>query len=171
MIALAFQDTNFVRPGELVWRRPARSTQAATSSIVEGPASSSAASTEETDSPKVTPMPIWFQPVADRLRHLLALPYGWDGPGTLGVDEAVVVRTLRALFAITDQNTRPPSIAPGHDGSLQLAWYVPEFELEIDIPRSGNPSAWLYENSSDEESELPLNSPQLRTAIARLAAD
>lgn len=171
MIALAFQDTNFVRPGELVWRRPARSTQAATSSMVEGPAPSSAASTEEADSPKVALMPIWFQPVADRLLHLLTLPRGWDGPETLGVDAAVVERTLRALFAIMDQNTRPPSIAPGHDGSLQLAWYVAEFDLEIDIPRSGNPSAWLYENNSGEESELSLNSSQLRTAIARLAAD
>jgi hypothetical protein len=133
MIALAFQDTNFVRPGELVWRRPARSTQAATSSVVEGPAPSSAASTEEADSPKLMPMPIWFRPVADRLLRLLALPPGWDGPGTLAVDTAVVEKTLRTLFAITDQNTRSPSIAPGHDGSLQLAWYLPEFDLEIDM--------------------------------------
>src|SRR5271166_4646468 len=120
MIALAFQDTNFVRPGELVWRRQTRATQAATSQVVEGPPPSNAASTEEADSPKVTPMPIWFQPVADRLLHLLALPPDWDGPGTLGVDRAAVEGTLWALFAITDQNTRPPSIAPGHDGSLNL---------------------------------------------------
>jgi hypothetical protein len=172
MTVLALRDTGFF-PGsrELAWLRRTRPTQTATWSIIEAPPPSAAASTEEADSPKVMPFPNWFQPVVDRLLHLLALPDGWDGPGTLRVDPQVVERTFGALFAVTAENTRPPSIAPGPDGSLQLAWYVPEFDLEIDIPRSGNPSAWLHEHSSGEESELSLTSPQLQTAIARLAAD
>jgi hypothetical protein len=171
MIAVAVRYPDLSRPRDLAWRKPARSTPTATWLIVEAPPPSGAASTEEADSPKVTPLPNWFQPVASRLVHLLGLPNGWDGPGTLSVDAAVVERTFEALFAVTAQNTRPPSIAPGHDGSLQLAWYVPEFDLEIDIPRSGNPTAWLYEHNSGEELELSLTSPQLQTAIARLAAD
>jgi hypothetical protein len=112
-----------------------------------------------------------MHPVVDRLNHLLQLPDGWDGPGTRRVNEKVVEKTLLVLFDVAAQNTRPPSIAPGPDGSLQLAWYVREFELEIDIPSSGNPSASLYEHNTGDESELSLTSPQLRTAITRLAAD
>ena len=173
MIALALRDPGFDGwTGGFTRQRPARSTDTATWAQVEVPAPSAAASTDEPDSPKAPLLPDWFQPVADRLRHLLALQDGWDGPGTLRVEAAVVERTFGALFAVTAQNTPPPSIAPGQDGSLQLAWYVPEFDLEINIPRSGHPSAWLYEhNNSGQEIELSLTSPQLRTAIARLATD
>ena len=167
MTALALRDAGFLGWRELAWQRPARSTETATWANVKVPPPSAAASTDEPNSPKATPMPNWFQPVADRLGHLLGLPDGWDGPGTLSVEVAVVERTFGALFAVTAQNTRPPSIAPGHDGSLQLAWYVPEFDLEIDIPRSGNPSAWLYEHSSGEELELSLTSPRTTEPLSR----
>jgi hypothetical protein len=172
MTALALRDAGFLGwRGGLTRERPARSTETATWANVNVPPPSAAASTDEPDSPKAAPLPNWFQPVADRLGHLLGLPDGWDGPGTFRVGVPVVERTFGALFAVAAQNTRPPSIAPGHDGSLQLAWYVPEFDLEIDIPRSGHPSAWLYEHNSGAELELSLPSPELETAIARLAAD
>jgi hypothetical protein len=113
----------------------------------------------------------WLQPVANRLSHLAQLQDGWDGPGTLGVDEGVVLRAFETLALVATEKTRAPSISPGQDGSLQLAWYAREFELEIDIPRSGNPTASLYEHESGEESELSLTSPQLCAAIGRLSAD
>jgi hypothetical protein len=132
----------------------------------EEPPPSGAASTEEDDSTTAK----WFQPVLNRLNHLLKLRDGWDGPGTVSVDLGAVGRTLSALDMIATRNTRPPSIAPGPDGSLQLAWYVRDFDLEIDIPRCGDPTAWLYERSSDEDLELSLASPRLRAVVARLAA-
>jgi hypothetical protein len=113
----------------------------------------------------------WLQPVVDRLGHLSRLQPGWGGPNTLAVDASVVVRTLEALVSIAGEKTRPPSISPGPDGSLQLAWYVREFDLEIDIPRSGNPIAALYEHGSGKETELPLTSPKLHAAIEQLAVD
>jgi hypothetical protein len=170
MISLALRNADFWS-GEVAWRSSARSTQTATGSNVEAPPPSAAASTEEVDSPNVPHTATWMHPVVDRLNHLLQLPDGWDGPGTRRVNQKVVEKTLLVLFDVAAQNTRPPSIAPGPDGSLQLAWYVREFELEIDIPSSGNPSASLYEHNTGDESELSLTSPQLRTAIARLAAD
>jgi hypothetical protein len=170
MIEFALRSPDFGWSGELGWQRPARSPQTITGSHVEAPPPSSAASTGEPDSPNVPPIITWVQPVLDRLNHLLELRDGWDGPGTLSVDLGVVERTLRALASIARQNTRPPSIAPGADGSLQLAWYVRDFDLEIDIPRSGNPAAWLYEHSTGEDSELSLASPRLRDVVARLAA-
>jgi hypothetical protein len=114
----------------------------------------------------------WIHPILDRLVHLTQLQDGWDGPGTLRVDETVIAKTLEtvALIAtIATERTRVPSISPGQDGSLQLAWYAREFELEIDIPRSGNPSASLYEHGSGEEWELPVTSRQLQAAIGRLS--
>jgi hypothetical protein len=172
MTALALRDLDFPRSRELAWRRPARFTATATWSIVEAPPPSDAASTTEADSPKATPIPNWVQPVVNRLGHLLRLPDGWDGPGTLSIQPWVAERAFEALLLVTaGQNTRPPSIAPGPDGSLQLAWYVREFDLEVDIPPFGNPIAWLYDHSSGDESEFSLTSPRLRTAIAQLALD
>lgn len=109
--------------------------------------------------------------MVSRLNYLLQLQNGWGGPGTLGVEIEVVRKTLETLFRIATEKTRPPSISPGQDGSLQLAWYAREFELEIDIPRSGDLTASLYKHDSGQESELALTSPQLYAAIERLAAD
>jgi hypothetical protein len=143
-----------------------RSTHTSTWSRVKEPPPSAPASTDETDS-----VGTWLQPVMDRLNHLAQLQDGWGGPGTRSIDEGVIWRALETLALIATEKTRSPSISPGQDGSLQLAWYAREFELEIDIPRSGNPTASLYEHESGEESELSLTSPQLYAAIGRLTAD
>jgi hypothetical protein len=113
----------------------------------------------------------WLGPVVDRLNHLLQLQDGWDGPGTLGFDIEVAQKTIEILGLIAAEETRPPSISPGQDGSLQLAWYAREFELEIDVPRSGNVTVSFYEHGSDQDLELTLTSPQLSAAINRLTAD
>jgi hypothetical protein len=115
--------------------------------------------------------PIWLYPVAHRLHHLLQLQDGWDGPGTRGVNADVVVRTIRALVTIASAKTRPPSISPGRDGSVQLAWYTGDLDLEIDIPRSGPVMASLYVHASGRETELALTSLKLHAAMERLAAD
>jgi hypothetical protein len=113
----------------------------------------------------------WLQPVVDRLNYLLQLQDGWDGPETLGIGIEVAQKTIETLGLIATEKTRPPSIAPGQDGSVQLAWYARKFELEIDVPRSGDLVVSLYEHASDQESELTLTSSQLSDAIEQLAAD
>jgi hypothetical protein len=147
-----------------------RSSHTSTWSRVKEPPPSAPASTDEADSPRAT-FDTWLQPVMNRLNHLAQLQDGWGGPGTLGVDEGVVWSAFETLALVATEKTRAPSISPGQDGSLQVAWYAREFELEIDIPRSGNPTVSLYEHDSGEESELALTSPQLHAAIERLAAD
>jgi hypothetical protein len=163
------------RRGRLAWRSPTawaeRSTQTATWSNVEVPPPSAAASTDEVGSPAATVATTWLQPVVDRLNHLLQLQDGWDGQGTLGITLEVADKTLETLVLIATENTRPPSISPSQDGSLQLAWYAREFELEIEVPRSGNVTASLYRRAVDQDFELPLTSPQLSEVIMQLTAD
>jgi hypothetical protein len=168
--ALAFRVTDVTRQG-----RPSRrsfqsvhwfdrTAHTSTASSVEEPPSSAAASTDE-----VTTR--WLEPVVERLIHLLQLQDGWNGPGSLSVDRGVAIKTVEVLGQIATGSTRPPSISPGADGSLQLAWYAREFELEIDVPRAGDPTASLYEHNSGQELELTLTSPELNAAIERLAGD
>lgn len=169
--ALAYRETDTARPRAHARRRPAwtsSSTHTSTASNVEMPPSSAAASTDEVGSQCPA---IWLQPVVDRLNRLLQLQDGWDGPGTLGIDIEVAERALKTLEGIATEKTRPPSISPGPDGSLQLAWYDREFELEIEVPRSGNMAVSLYKHSSDQELELTLTSPELSAAIKDLIAD
>jgi hypothetical protein len=171
--ALSYRVTDFARRNRLTWQRPPwinRSTQTATWSNVEAPPPSAAASTDEVDSPPTTVKTTWLGPVVDRLNHLLQLQDGWDGSGTLGIDIEVAQKTIETLGLIAAEKTRPPSISPGQDGSLQLAWYAREFELEIDVPRSGNVTLSFYEHGSDQDLELTLTSPQLSAAINRLTA-
>jgi hypothetical protein len=166
MTALALRVTDLARPR---WPSTGESFRTSTWSRVKESAPSAPASTNEADSQRVTDA-TWVVPVMERLDHLLQLQDGWDGPGTLGIDVDVVQKTIEILARIAAKKTRPPSISPGQDGGLQLAWYVREFELEIDIPRSGDLTASLYEHDSGQESELELTSPQLYAAIERLAA-
>jgi len=132
-------------------------------SRLDEPSSSAAASTREGAGAAS-----WVQPVVDRLNNLLRLEAGWGGTGTLRVDQGAVERALRALALIAPPETRPPSISPGPDGSLQLAWYTHDFELEIDVPLSGDITASFFEHASGEEAELALTSPRLPQVIARL---
>jgi hypothetical protein len=102
---------------------------------------------------------------------LLQLQDGWDGPETLGINIEVAMRVLEILEIIATDKTRAPSISPGHDGSLQLAWYDRELDLEIEVVRSGNLAISLYNYASDQDSELTLTSPELSATIKRLMAD
>lgn len=169
MTAVAYS-INASSPVPVCWRgfeQVHRSAGTSPWSRVDEPSSSAAASTGEADSFLVG-VRSWVQPVVDRLNHLLQLEAGWGGPGTLRIERRVVERTLEALALIAAPEIQPPSISPGPDGSLQLAWYTRDFELEIDVPLSGDITASLYEHNSGEESDLTLISPQLLAAIKRL---
>lgn len=171
MMALAIRETCRARSEGVFWQRPGvayRSPHTWTSPSVEEPPPSEAANTSEAVSQRDTTSR-WLG-VVQRLNHLLQLQDGWDGPGTLRIDRDAVRKTLEFLIRIASERTRPPSVSPGHDGSLQLAWYGRELELEVDIPRSGDPTASLYEHDTGRELELALTSPELDAAIQRLGA-
>jgi hypothetical protein len=173
MTALAYRVTD-AWSGRSYWQSSGgahRSTDTATWLRVRQPPPSEAADTTNIHSPVRTVEPTWSAQVVKRLNHLLQLQDGWAGPGTLGVEIDVVLKAIEILSRVATEKTRPPSISPGEDGSLQLAWYARKFELEIDVPRAGDVTASLYDHDSQQESELTLTSPQLRAAIEGLATD
>lgn len=170
-MALALRETYHARSGTLFWQSPGPAscvTHTWTSPSVEEPRPSEAANTTEVDSERDTTSR-WLG-VVNRLNQLLQLQDGWGGPGTLRLDRDVVRKTIEILVRVADTKTRPPSLSPGHDGSLQLAWYGRDVELEIDIPHSGDATASLYERDTGRELELALTSPELDAAIGRVAA-
>jgi hypothetical protein len=111
----------------------------------------------------------WLKPVVDRLNHLLLLQNGWDGPESSAISGSIAIKAYNTLAQVALTKTRPPSISPGRDGSLQIAWYARDLELEIDIPRAGSPTISLYDRNAETEIELTLTSPQLGTAIKQLS--
>src|SRR5271166_5196410 len=162
MTAVAYPINAFA-PMPVCWHgfeQSHRSARTSPWSRLDEPSPSAAASTSELSFFDLSAAP-WFQSVVDRLNHLLRLEAGWGGPGTLPVNRSVVERTLQALAFVLAPKARPPSISPGQDGSLQLAWYTRDFELEIDVPVADEIVASLYEHDSGRESEFALTSPQL----------
>lgn len=111
----------------------------------------------------------WHSAVLKRLSHLRKLEDGWDGAGSVRVDLDAIRKAWRILVAVTRAETRPPSIAPGRDGNLQIAWYARDIELEIDVPSHGEPSVSLYDRNTGEERDVTFGSPDLSAAFEQLA--
>jgi hypothetical protein len=164
---------NTSNPAPVCWRgveQVHRSARTSPWSRIDEPSPSAAASTSEPvvfDSRSAS----WVQPVVDRLNYLLRLDAGWGGPGTVRLDKGAVERAVQALALVASAKTRPPSISPGTDGSLQLAWYMRDFELEIDVPVSGEITISLFEHETGEEAEFELTSSRLSEVIEKLRVD
>lgn len=74
-------------------------------------------------------------------RYILDLPDDWDGEGSPGYTSVVwmhatdLVRTIgRRLFQRTESEPLVPAISNGPDGSIDLHWEHPSFELLINVP-------------------------------------
>ena len=167
--ALAYMD-NYHFGARRPWVNLNYSGYTTTTSVVQQIPRSGAATTDQASSFDTSVEVIWMKPTVDRLNHLLLLQDGWDGPGAKAVPPIVAMKALDTLSQIAVPDTRPPSISPGRDGTLQLAWYARDFELEIDIPHTGNPAVSLYNRNTDAELDLTLRSPELVAALKRLAA-
>lgn len=82
---------------------------------------------------------------------LTALPDNWDGEGSAGYKTETVNsaaefligqdRLLRELRGIS---LPVPQINPGPDGSIDLFWKQPTWELLVNVPKKGNEFASFY---------------------------
>ncbi len=86
----------------------------------------------------------------DRSRWILGLPEDWDGEGT----EAYTESTWQRAVAFLKQQAAHvrecgseldiPRILPGPEGSIDLHWEKPDYELLINIPRDPQRRATFY---------------------------
>jgi hypothetical protein len=84
-------------------------------------------------------------------RELLALEDGWDGPESIGIDEATwkrainfVVMNAVAVQHLTGATPAAPSIDPAPNGGIHLDWTCPGRELLVVIPPSAEHVAEYY---------------------------
>ena len=88
--------------------------------------------------------------VIQESRQLLRLRQGWDGEGALPIEEATWIRAVefleRQARCLWDRGCVLPSpdITPVPDGSIDLHWDRPGFELLINIPRDPSSPAEFY---------------------------
>jgi hypothetical protein len=84
-------------------------------------------------------------------RKLLELAYDWDDEGALPIQETTwqraagfVARQARWLWDFSGISFPTPDIAPVPDGSIDLHWDRPHFELLINIPPEPSVPAGFY---------------------------
>ena len=92
-----------------------------------------------------------IQQAIENSRSLLQLEDDWDTEGSPAIDEATWNRAVEFLKNHADQVWRchgteidPPHIGPGPDGSVDLHWDLPEYELLINFPTDADAMAGCY---------------------------
>lgn len=84
-------------------------------------------------------------------RSILDLQDDWDEQGSPGYDESTWRRACdflvrQASFARerVSRDLPPPRILPGPDGSIDLHWKMPRFELLVNVPKDASKPATFY---------------------------
>ncbi|MCH7702483.1 MAG: hypothetical protein IID37_12430 [Planctomycetes bacterium] len=92
-----------------------------------------------------------IQPAIESSRYLLQLEDDWDTEGSPAITEATWTRAVEWLNNHAVQIWRshgieidPPDIGPGPDGSIDLHWDFPEYELLINFPTDPDAMADCY---------------------------
>lgn len=84
-------------------------------------------------------------------RSLLTLPPNWDDENAKPIEEKTWKRAAKflsryalRLWKIEGNTIRPPDIMPVPDGTIDIHWDRPEFELLVNIPCGDNDMAEFY---------------------------
>ncbi len=87
----------------------------------------------------------------EQAKLLLGLGDDWDGEGSPGYSEATLDRAIAFLNAHTERlwdmyGIQPPipSIGPGPEGSIDIHWKQPTWELLVNIPADPDKMAAFY---------------------------
>jgi hypothetical protein len=86
-----------------------------------------------------------------KARLLLELDEDWDGEGSSGYSLATLNRAIRfvktyaaRLWSARGSEPPIPSIGPGPEGSIDIHWKQPSWELLVNIPADVNQMAAFY---------------------------
>ncbi|MFC1478876.1 hypothetical protein ACFL57_05410 [Candidatus Margulisiibacteriota bacterium] len=102
----------------------------------------------------------------ERSRHIIKLKENWDGEGSKGYkqttwDRAVDLLSSKYLdYAMSKKDKIDiPNILPGPDGSIDILWSYPEYEVLINVPESDNkPISFYGDNKRENYLKGTLNS-------------
>lgn len=75
----------------------------------------------------------WSTALEVRLRELINLSNGWDGPKSIPVSIPNAKFARKLLDQLFVDEVPAPSIFPIGDGTLQIEWNVGDYEIELDV--------------------------------------
>ena len=106
--------------------------------------------------------------------HVECSAPGWDGPGSVPVNDIVLRRTFRVadlLYSCVRPGTPPPDLIPVADGEVTLSWALDADRLfSISVGNHGMLNyAGRLDNGAEPHDAVPFDTTD-RTAIQRLAA-
>ena len=103
----------------------------------------------------------WVRATIDRLLALVPLKDNWDRRGSAAVRGDVLSFAWTILAQVMPADGQAPVIVPLGNGGIQIEWTAHEVELEMEITRPFQISAFLYNRANDEELEVPVGTENL----------
>lgn len=101
--------------------------------------------------------PPWFDTVLERLEQFLELPRGWDAYDAAPVSLEAAQTVLTVLALISDRSTPEPTLVPLPSGGVQIEWYYPRLEIEVEVHSALHLTALCEDVLLGEEEELELS--------------
>ncbi len=110
----------------------------------------------------------------EHAKRILTLEEDWDGEGSPVYSEGTLNRAIAFLMMHLEQLWRQfgvcppiPKIGPGPDGSVDLHWREPSWELLVNIPADTNELAAFYgDNYGAQKIKGSLESQKFNLGIA-----
>lgn len=85
-----------------------------------------------------------------RLNRLMALPAGWDTYAARPVVPLAAVAAHGILTRLLFDDCPTPQIAPGVDGSIDIAWLVLGTSIEVQVAEDGEVNMWAEGPDGEE---------------------
>jgi len=112
---------------------------------------------------------VWFKQWMEDATGLFNLRPNWNGYGERPVHASALKRAARILD-VMDYDGPPPSVAPRHDGSIQIEWHNGPRSVELVV--KPNDAAEIRVFSDDDEESWAITSTvdalRLREAVTHL---
>jgi hypothetical protein len=80
--------------------------------------------------------PTWLAKPLSQLAELIHLPVA-ELPGEIAIEQASIASAVRALLDVQGLQGPQPQIIARGDGGLQIVWYTPGRDLEIEVLADG----------------------------------
>jgi hypothetical protein len=92
----------------------------------------------------------WARPTIDRLVALASLKDNWDQRGSAAPRADVLSFAWTILAQVMPSDGKAPVIVPLGNGGVQIEWSAPHVELEMEVTRPFEVSAFLFEDGQDD---------------------
>lgn len=92
--------------------------------------------------------------IASRLKDLMSLENGWDGPDSVPASKENADFALSVTRELFREKVPAPSIFPIGDGTLQIEWHCSGYEVELDVVAPNDINAGRLHISSGDEDDI-----------------